>query len=87
MNLSPIMMLAQLRSAAAYAFGRGQPADLFVIDRPSFWQAIWGGWIIHIVATSFATTFISPLTFAKISLVHWSLRSAMCCLCHFDEAD
>ena len=69
MNLSPMMMLAQLRSAAAYAFGRGQPADLFVIDRPSFWQAIWGGWIIHIVATSFATTFISPVTFAKISLV------------------
>ena len=83
MNLSPMMMLARLHAAFLYVIGKGKPSQLFTIDKTALWQAVWGGWIIHILATSFATSLVGIAYFAKLSLVSLVSSLGYILLVHF----
>ena len=69
MNLSPALILANLRAAFRYAMGRGKPEDLFETSLSHFWQSVWGPWIIHLLATSFASQIFGLTGFVKLSII------------------
>ena len=69
MNLSPALILANLRAAFRYAIGRGRPDELFDASLAHFWQSVWGPWIIHLLATSFASQIFGLTGFIKLSII------------------
>ena len=83
MNLSPTSLFHAVAAAWRLALGRGQAETLFTIDRASLWQSVWGAWILHVLATSFATSIFGAGLFLRLSLVSLISSLAYILLVHF----
>ncbi len=83
MNLSPASILTALQGAWRLALGRGRAEELFDIDTNSFWQSVWGSWILHVLATSFASSIFGAGVFLRLSLVSLISSLAYILLVHF----
>ena len=83
MNLSPSSLFRSVAAAWRLALGRGKAEELFQIDRASLWQSVWGAWILHVLATSFATSIFGAAVFLRLSLVSLISSLAYILLVHF----
>ena len=83
MNLSPSSLFHAVRGAWHLSLGRGKPEALFSFDNASLWQAVWGSWILHVLATSFSTSFFGASVFLRLSLVSLISSLAYILLVHF----
>ena len=83
MNLSPISLFSAIAAAWRLSLGKGQAETLFTIDRDSLWQAVWGAWILHVLATSFATSIFGLGVFLRLSVVSLISSLAYMLLVHF----
>lgn len=83
MNLSPASLYRSVSAAWRLSLGRGQAETLFDLSVPSFWQSVWGAWILHVLATSFATSLFGATVFLRLSLVSLISSLAYILLVHF----
>ena len=83
MNLSPASLFRAIVAAWQLALGRGKPEDLFETTRAAFWQSIWGAWILHVLATSFATSIFGATLFLRLSVISLISSLAYIWLVHF----
>lgn len=83
MNLSPVSLFRAIANAWRLALGRGKSQELFEASPSAFWQAVWGAWILHVMATSFATSIFGAGTFIRLSLVSLISSLAYLILVHF----
>ena len=83
MNLSPASLFRAIASAWRLALGRGASQDLFEASPAAFWQAVWGAWILHVLATSFATSLFGAGVFIRLSLVSLISSLAYLIVVHF----
>lgn len=83
MNLSPISLFRALAAAWRLALGRGKPEELFETTTSAFWQSIWGAWILHVLATSFATSIFGATLFLRLSVISLISSLAYVWLVHF----
>ena len=83
MNLSPTSLFQAVAAAWRLSLGRGQAETLFTIDKASLWQSVWGAWILHVLATSFATSIFGAGLFVRLSLVSLISSLAYILLVHF----
>ena len=83
MNLSPMSLFLAVRSAWRLSLGKGQPEELFELSRASLWQSVWGSWILHVLATSFASSIFGPFIFLRLSVVSLISALAYILLVHF----
>ena len=83
MNLSPSSLLRAVSGAWRLSLGRGSANDLFEINSAAFWQSVWGSWILHVLATSFASSLFGVGIFLRLSLVSLISALAYILLVHF----
>ena len=83
MNLSPISLFNAIAAAWRLALGRGTAEALFEISPATFWQAVWGAWILHVLATSFASSLFGSEVFIRLSLISLISSLAYILLVHF----
>ncbi|MGC6517405.1 MAG: hypothetical protein ACON49_05200 [Candidatus Puniceispirillaceae bacterium] len=83
LNLSPGTLFRSVAAAWRLALGRGKPQDLFSSSRDAFWQSVWGVWILHVLATSFASSIFGTVLFLRLSLISLISSLAYIWLVHF----
>lgn len=83
MNLSPASLFRAIAASWRLALGRGKPEELFEQSRAAFWQSVWGVWILHVLATSFATSIFGATLFLRLSVISLISSLAYIWLVHF----
>ena len=83
MNLSPLSLLIAVAASSRLAVVRVQPEELFEQTSAAFWQSVWGVWILHVLATSFATSIFGASVFIRLSLISLISTLAYIWLVHF----